>query len=89
MIVFRGLFVVILTSSLLFSSDNNITSRKQRTEQALQLEIKMEEKFAREQKFYGLDEYDLKAKEIDPASLVDVPILEPDYTDNYGACDTN
>ena len=31
------------------------------------------------QRFYQGDEYDLKAHEVDPASLPDVPLLEPDY----------
>ncbi len=48
----------------------------------------MEKTYAKEQKFYGPDEYDLKAKEIDPASLNDVQPPAPDYSDNYGACDT-
>ena len=60
----------------------------QRKKQAIKHEIQMEEKYAKEQKFYGPDEYDLKAKEIDPTSLGDIQPPEPDYTDNYGACDT-
>ncbi len=93
MIVARGLAAVILTSSLLSSADTNATdtnttSKKQRLKQAIQHEMQMEEKYAKEQKFYGPDEYNLKAKEVDPASLNDVEPPAPDYSDNYGACDT-
>ncbi len=81
-----------VASSLLFSAgagtaDANLT-KKQRLERAIEHEIQMEKTYAKEQKFYGPDEYDLKAKEIDPASLNDVQPPAPDYSDNYGACDT-
>lgn len=69
-------------------SNATTLTRKERLQKAVEAEIHAEETYAKEQKFYGPDEYDLKAKEIDPASLSDVKPPDPDYSDNYGACDT-
>lgn len=69
------------------TNETNLT-REERLHKAIDAEIRAEETYAKEQKFYGPDEYDLKAKEIDPASLGDIQLPEPDFTDNYGACDT-
>ena len=87
------LFSLVMSGMLLYAGsvrdthDTN-TTREARLQKAIDAEIRAEETYAKEQKFYGPDEYDLKAKEIDPASLGDVQPPEPDYTDNYGACDT-
>jgi len=48
-------------------------------EQKIKEQMEREKKYAKEQKFYQGDEYDLKAHEVDPNSLPDVPVIEPDY----------
>jgi hypothetical protein len=49
------------------------------TQKAIQEAIEKEKKFAKEQKFYQGDEYDLKSEEIDPATVDSVPLQEPDF----------
>ncbi len=44
--------------------------------------MELEKKYAREQRFYTGDEYDLKGKEVDPKILKDVPKIEPEYDFN-------
>jgi Ni/Co efflux regulator RcnB len=58
--------------------ENNST-KKTLTEQKIKEQMEREKKYAKEQKFYQGDEYDLKAHEVDPNSLPDVPVIEPDY----------
>jgi predicted esterase YcpF (UPF0227 family) len=41
--------------------------------------MKLEEKYAKEQKFYQGNNYDLKSKEINQKSLDNLPVIEPDY----------
>ena len=41
--------------------------------------MKKEKKYAKEMIFYQGDDYDLSAHEVDPNSLPDVPLIEPDY----------
>jgi cell division protein FtsX len=56
-------------------------------EQKIKEQMEREKKYAKEQKFYQGDAYDLKAHEVDPNSLPDVPVIEPeddfDITDVY------
>lgn len=52
--------------------------------------MEKEKKYAKEQRFYGADEYDFKGAQIDPATLKDIAPIEPDeYTNDWGACDNN
>jgi len=55
------------------------SSKSDKLKQRIKDQMKREKKYAKEQRFYQGDEYDLKAHEVDPASLPDVPLLEPDY----------
>jgi len=41
--------------------------------------MERENKYAKEQKFYQGNEYDLKAVEVNPDSLDHIPVIEPDY----------
>ncbi|SFV71093.1 hypothetical protein MNB_SV-13-566 [hydrothermal vent metagenome] len=59
------------------SVENNSTLTK--AEKQLEEQIKKEAKFAREQRFYQGDEYNLSSHEVDPNSLDSIPLLEPDY----------
>ena len=72
------------------TTDHN-TSRKVLLQKAIDQAIKNEEKYAKEQKFYNADEYDFKAKEVDPDSLKDIQLIEVDWehTNDYSACDDN
>jgi cell division protein FtsX len=58
--------------------ENNATKQKI-IEEKIKEQMKREEKYAKEQRFYQGDEYDLKAHEVDPNSLPDVPVIEPEY----------
>jgi len=60
------------------NSDTNKTKSKL-TEQQIKEQIELEKKYAKEQKFYQGDEYDLKAVEINKKSLENIPVIEPDY----------
>jgi len=64
-------------------TDKNITKKDTKTSNltAKQVEeqMKLEEKFAKEQKFYQGENYDLKSKEINKKSLEKLPAIEPDY----------
>ncbi|QOR62919.1 hypothetical protein ACM66Z_05545 [Sulfurovum sp. ST-21] len=55
------------------------TSKSERLKKQLKEQMEREKKYAREQKFYQGDAYDLKSHEVDPNSLPDVPVIEPDY----------
>jgi len=87
--------ILILAGLLSISSlyaDNNTTSKpkdknitqKDKNESALtkkqvEEQMRLEEKYAKEQKFYQGDNYDLKSKEINEKSLDKLPAIEPDY----------
>ena len=60
--------------------DTNQTKSKINLEaQQVKEQMEREKKYAKEQKFYQGDDYDLKAVEINPKSLDHVPVIEPDY----------
>ena len=58
--------------------DTNKT-KQAKIEEKIREQMEREKKYAKEQRFYQGDEYDLKAHEVDPKSLPDVPLLVPDY----------
>jgi Ni/Co efflux regulator RcnB len=47
--------------------------------QQVKEQMEREQKYAKEQKFYQGDEYDLKAVEVNQKSLESLPVIEPDY----------
>ncbi len=55
------------------------TSRAARLKKELQEQMEREKKYAKEQKFYQGDEYNLSEHEVDPDTLKDIPVIEPDY----------
>jgi len=57
----------------------NATQKQKLLEEKIKEQMEREKKYAKEQKFYQGDAYDLKAHEVDPNSLPDVPAIEPDY----------
>jgi len=58
--------------------DSNLTDEELAKKQ-VEEQMKLEEKYAKEQKFYQGDNYDLKSKEINEKSLETLPVIEPDY----------
>jgi hypothetical protein len=58
--------------------DNNLTD-EELVKKQVEEQMKLEEKYAKEQKFYKGDNYDLKSKEINQKSLDHLPVIEPDY----------
>lgn len=71
--------------------ENNSTASKQALiQKALKKAMEKEKKYAKEQRFYGADEYDFKGAQIDPETLKDIAPIEPDeYTNDWGVCDSN
>ena len=61
------------------SAGNNESTSADRTEKQVQEQMKREQKYAREQKFYQGSDYNLSAVEVDEKSLSSIPLIEPDY----------
>jgi Ni/Co efflux regulator RcnB len=61
------------------STDNNDSAKAKRIKEQIKEQMKREEKYAKEQRFYQGDDYDLKAVEINEKSLDSIPVIEPDY----------
>jgi hypothetical protein len=59
--------------------DRNESLKKVKIEKQIQEQIKREDKYAKEQKFYQGSDYNLSAFEVEEDSLPNVPALEPDY----------
>jgi hypothetical protein len=59
--------------------EHNTTKKSSLMEKKIKEQMEREKKYAKEQKFYQGDAYDLKAHEVDPNSLPDVKEIEPDY----------
>ncbi len=75
-------FTIILhaeTNVTTSKSENNITAKKLREQQQVKEQMEREKKYAKEQRFYQGDEYDLSSAEVDQNNLADVPHLQPDY----------
>jgi len=66
------LFVSLFFNTSLLAKDDN------KSKDAIQKAIEKEKKFAKEQKFYQGDEYDLKSEEIDPSMIDAIPSIEPE-----------
>ena len=60
--------------------ENNSTLTK--AEKHLEEQIKKEQKFAKEQRFYQGADYDLSSHEVDSNSLDSIPLIEPEYDFN-------
>ena len=53
--------------------------KKSVVEEQIKKQMEREEKYAKEQKFYQGDEYDLDAHKVDPKTIEKVPAIEPEY----------
>jgi cell division protein FtsX len=58
---------------------NKTISKDELAEKQVKEQMAREAKYAKEQKFYQGDEYDLKAVEVNEKSLDNIPVIEPDY----------
>ena len=58
---------------------NSTVTREEITKKHLAEQIAKEKKFAKEQKFYQGDEYNLSTHEIDEKSLDSINVIEPEY----------
>lgn len=76
-----GLFGVTLVSA------QNLSKEEILKQKHIKEQLEREKKFAKEQKFYQGDEYDLSEEEVDPKDLDTIPTIEPendfDMTDVY------
>jgi hypothetical protein len=60
-------------------TDNQSSTMRGKLEEQVQEQMKREEKYAREQRFYQGSDYNLSSHEVDPSSLPSVPVIEPEY----------
>jgi len=83
---------VLLTLFLLLGftqvmAGQKLSKEEQLKQKHIQEQLEREKKFAKEQKFYQGDEYDLSKEEVDPKDLDTIPTIEPendfDMTDVY------
>ena len=86
----KPLTILITLTVSIFATDHNTTQTKKRLQKEIQKQMALEKKYAKEQRFYQGDAYDLKSKEIDPEILKNVKVIEPDYehTDDWGVADS-
>lgn len=64
------------------------TKEDKKIQKALHEAMEKEKKFAKEQKFYQGKEYDLKDHEVDPSSLENIKVPEPeDFDMDKAYCD--
>jgi len=77
----RILIIIAIGSSIILADSNDTNQSKEKTkiQTEIKKQIEKEKKYAKEKTFYQGKDYDLKAYEIDPDNLPDVPSLEPDY----------
>ena len=66
-------------NSVSSTDENSTTTKSQKIEKQLQEQIKKEEKFAKEQRIYQGENYDLSYAEVDQDTVDSIPLIEPDY----------
>ncbi len=68
------------TNSTATNMEQNTTIIKEdKSKKHLAEQIAKEKKFAKEQRFYQGDEYDLSSHEVDSDSLDSIEVIEPEY----------
>jgi hypothetical protein len=60
------------------AADTNL-SKKALLQKEVAAQMEREKKYAKEQKFYQGKDYNLTEHEVDPKTLKDVPVINPDY----------
>lgn len=66
----------VILSTLLFASNSDEEKSKKRAQEQLKIEMEKEKKYAKEQAFYTIENYDLKGSEVNKESLDSLPDLE-------------
>ncbi len=82
------LIFTLIFNSLLFASNDDAISAKKKLllEQQIKKEMEKEKKYAKEQRFYQGDNYDLKGSEVNKESLKhlkEIPVDDLDMDDVY------
>ncbi len=74
------LIFIMVFGSLLYGSnkDNNDSAKKARIEKQIKKEMAKEKKYAKEQVFYKMENYDFKGSEVNPDTVDSVPTIEVD-----------
>ena len=74
------IFLVVFNLFLMASDkDTNSSSKKKaKIEKQIKKEMEKEKKYAKEQIFYKMENYDFKGVEVDPATVDSVPEIEED-----------
>ncbi len=78
-IIMKKIIIFLLVCSSLMMASDNGTKKSKISKEALKKAMEQEKKFAEEQRFYTMDDYDFKGAEVDPKSLDGIKALEPDY----------
>ena len=70
-----------MESNLTTNSEQNSTlsTQEDRVKEQVAEQMRREQKYAQEQRFYQGDEYNLSAVEIDENARDSIPLIEPDY----------
>ena len=71
--------ITVIDTNITTIEQNSTVTREEITKKHLAEQIAKEKKFAKEQKFYQGDEYDLSTHEIDEKSLDSINVIEPEY----------
>lgn len=72
------IMLIFIFSTFLYCED----SKKEEIDKHIKEQMKKEQKYAQEQKFYRSDEYDFKGAEVDDNSLKNIP-KQPEYNDDF------
>ena len=86
----KPIVMLVAFTASIFAADNNTTQTKKILQEQIKKQMALEKKYAKEQRFYQGDAYDLKSKEINPEILKNIQPIEPDYdhTNDWGAADS-
>ncbi|QFR44025.1 hypothetical protein CVO_00660 [Sulfurimonas sp. CVO] len=71
------LILFMILSVSLIAEEKIDTQSEQKMDKALEEALEQEKKFAKEQKFYQGDEYDLDSHKVDSSSLENITVPEP------------
>jgi len=77
----RYIVLILAYISLIFGSNQDSSTNNKILEEQMKKNIEQEKKFAKEQKFYQGDEYNLKAHEVNPESLKHLKEIEVEDLD--------
>jgi len=70
------IIVLALFATVSFASETDAIKAKKLLQEQVKKQMQKEKKFAEERTFYQGSEYNLKAQEVNPASLINLPEIE-------------